>query len=116
MKIKAIDKKTNEEIEITDLYFFEEEGIHDFKGEGFHDNYTFKFVVEPNDIIENAVAGLDKEDLLVLVHTLAFKYEDYDILKKYTIGPGLFYLKDANKEELVNLYLHYKRRENNGSD
>jgi hypothetical protein len=32
------------EFEIIDLYWFEENGVHDFGGEAFYDQYKFRFV------------------------------------------------------------------------
>ena len=33
--------------EITDLYWFEENGVHDFDGQGHYERFTFRFVFEP---------------------------------------------------------------------
>jgi len=49
IKIFAIDLRTKERFEITDLYFFEEQGIHDFNGEAFHNTYSFEIFV--NDVV-----------------------------------------------------------------
>ena len=49
IKIFAIDLRTGERFEITDLYFFEEQGIHDFNGEAFYSKYSFEIYV--NDVI-----------------------------------------------------------------
>lgn len=39
--------------EITDLYFFEEQMIHNFRGTDVYDNhYVYKFVIQPGDNIE----------------------------------------------------------------
>jgi hypothetical protein len=51
MKIFATDKKTGEVEEIKDLFWFEERGVHDFGGESLHFEYTFEFVIEMNDKI-----------------------------------------------------------------
>ena len=56
MKIVAVDENGNKS-DITDLYFFEEEGIHDFNGKGFHENYTFLFIAEKGDVIEGVVTN-----------------------------------------------------------
>ena len=42
-RIFAIDEKGIEE-EITDLYWFEENGVHDFSGDGPYTKYKFRFV------------------------------------------------------------------------
>lgn len=52
MKIIATNASTGERKEITDLYWFEEEGIRDFGGEAFYKHYTFEFVIEMNDKIK----------------------------------------------------------------
>jgi len=52
MKLLATHIKTGERFEVTDLFFFEEEGIHDFNGDGFYEKYTFEFIVEMNDKIK----------------------------------------------------------------
>lgn len=41
IKIIAIDRDTKEKIEIDDLYWFEENFVHDWGGEGHGDNYDF---------------------------------------------------------------------------
>ena len=46
IKILAIDLRTNERFEITDLYFFEEQGIHDFNGDSFYNTYSFEIFVD----------------------------------------------------------------------
>lgn len=45
IQIFATDLQTNERIEITDLYFFEEEGIHDFSGAAFYTTYIFEIYI-----------------------------------------------------------------------
>lgn len=45
IRIFAIDKITGERFEIDDLYWFEEEGVHDFGGEGLYRNYSFEFQI-----------------------------------------------------------------------
>ncbi len=41
-------------IEITDLYFFEEQDIHSFRGTDIYDsNYIYKFVIQSGDILES---------------------------------------------------------------
>ena len=45
IQIFAIDLKTNERFEIDDLYFFEEEGIHIFRGVGHNTRYIFEVFV-----------------------------------------------------------------------
>jgi hypothetical protein len=48
MKIIAINKRTQERIPITDLYWFEEEMVHSFNDDY---RYTFEFIPEPGDKI-----------------------------------------------------------------
>lgn len=48
MKLSAIDEN-GEYQEITDLYWFEENGVHDFDGEGHWHKY--RFTMETNGII-----------------------------------------------------------------
>lgn len=45
LQIFAIDTKTKERFEITDLYWFEENMVHDFGGEGHSQNYSFEVFV-----------------------------------------------------------------------
>ena len=47
MKIKIfVTGWAEDEYEITDLYWFEENGVHDFNGEGhWGERYTFRFEV-----------------------------------------------------------------------
>ena len=45
LQIFAINLKTKERFEIEDLYFFEEEGIHDFSGIGRNEKYAFEVFV-----------------------------------------------------------------------
>lgn len=52
IRIFAIDKITGERFEIDDLYWFEEEGVHDFGGEGLYRNYSFEFQIEVNPKLE----------------------------------------------------------------
>ena len=51
IRIFATNTTTNERFEITDLYWFEENGVHDWNGEGHWDNFTFEFYLEetPNE-------------------------------------------------------------------
>jgi hypothetical protein len=51
MRIFATDKKTGEREEITDLYWFEENGVHDFSGKGHHTDYIFEFKAKEQDVI-----------------------------------------------------------------
>ena len=44
--IKAIDIRTGETEIIDDLYWFEENGVHDFSGEGLHGDYKFEISIE----------------------------------------------------------------------
>lgn len=44
IQIFAINDKGNRE-EITDLYWFEENYVHNFEGRGLHANYIFEFFV-----------------------------------------------------------------------
>ena len=46
IKIFATNTTTNERFKITDLYWFEENGVHDWNGEGHWDNFTFEFYLE----------------------------------------------------------------------
>ena len=41
IKFRAWDIKHKEMVYINDLYWFEEEGVHDFEGSGHYSNYTF---------------------------------------------------------------------------
>ena len=45
LKIYSVDEKGNR-FEITDLYWFEEQGVHSFDGEGFHEKYRFEVYVD----------------------------------------------------------------------
>ena len=45
LQIFAIDLKTKERFEITDLYWFEEEAVHDFGGEAHYAKYAFEVFV-----------------------------------------------------------------------
>lgn len=42
LTITAIDVKTGEKEVIKDLYWFEENGVHDFEGRGHNTNYQFE--------------------------------------------------------------------------
>lgn len=46
VKIIATDKQTNERIEVTDLYWFEENGIHDWSGDGTYGQFNFEIIVD----------------------------------------------------------------------
>ncbi len=50
IRIIAIDQRGKRE-EITDLYWFEEEGVHDFNGRGAHYDYSFEIHIGESDII-----------------------------------------------------------------
>lgn len=45
IKIFAINKE-GERHEITNLYWFEGEGVRDFNGEAFYDSYTFEIFID----------------------------------------------------------------------
>ena len=45
IQIFAIDLKTNERFEITDLYWFEENFVRDFDGDGYDSQYSFEVFV-----------------------------------------------------------------------
>jgi hypothetical protein len=60
MKIKniiiiAINSETGERIRIEDLYWFEENGIHNFNGEGFGKKYFFEVEIQMNTDEEGVV-------------------------------------------------------------
>lgn len=51
IKIMATDLRTNEEFEVQDdLYFFEEEGIRNFGGDGHNRKYQFEIFVN-NELV-----------------------------------------------------------------
>lgn len=50
MRIIARSQKTGKEEEITDFYWFEENGVHGWDGKGHHDTYTFRFVLRADDM------------------------------------------------------------------
>ena len=50
MIIYAIDKDGDRR-EITDLFWFEENGVHDFGGKASYDHYLYEFVIEDDDVI-----------------------------------------------------------------
>jgi len=54
LTIKAIDTKTNEEEIIEDLYWFEENGVHDFSGYAMHGRYKFEISLK---IQKNSIKG-----------------------------------------------------------
>jgi len=60
MKIIAIDAKTGERQEITDLYWFEEQCVHDLTGKAFYDHYTFEFQIERDDVLLPSAAAVEK--------------------------------------------------------
>ena len=41
-RLFAINKNTGEEFPIDDLYWFEENGVHDFAGDGHNAIYSFR--------------------------------------------------------------------------
>jgi len=45
IQIFAINKEGERE-EVSDLYWFEENGVHDFGGEGHFENFTFEILVD----------------------------------------------------------------------
>jgi len=49
LKLRAWDIRHKEMTYIDDLYWFEEEGIHDFDGRGHHSNYIFMWSTELKD-------------------------------------------------------------------
>jgi hypothetical protein len=46
IKIYATDKKTGERIQIDDLYWFEENGVHWFDGKGTFTDYQIELSLE----------------------------------------------------------------------
>lgn len=57
IKIIAIDSKGNTE-EITDwLYWFEENGVRDFGGQGHNDKYAFQIFIDGEKIWESEEDG-----------------------------------------------------------
>ena len=47
VKIYATEKSTGQRKEITDLYWFEENGVHDLTGDGHYgDNWSFEIEVD----------------------------------------------------------------------
>ena len=43
IRIFATSANTGERFEISDLYWFEENGVRDWNGQGHDDNFTFEF-------------------------------------------------------------------------
>lgn len=46
IQIFATDLSTNERFEITDLYWFEENGVHDFDREGHFHDFRFEIFIQ----------------------------------------------------------------------
>jgi hypothetical protein len=46
IRVFATSTTTGERFEITDQYWFEENGVHDWHGQGHYDNFTFEFYRE----------------------------------------------------------------------
>jgi hypothetical protein len=46
IKIFATNTTTGERFEIPDLYWFEENGVHDWSGQGHNESFTFEFYLE----------------------------------------------------------------------
>lgn len=47
VQIYATSDRTGEQELIDDLYWFEENGVHDFhRGEGLHDTFTFEIFID----------------------------------------------------------------------
>ena len=46
IKIFATNTTTGERFEITDLYWFEQNGVHDWNGQGHNESFTFEFYLE----------------------------------------------------------------------
>ncbi len=62
MKIKIYATSDDgPEIEVKDLFWFEEHGVHDFDGDGFGDHYTFRIEIIGETIV---LDGKDDEKKL----------------------------------------------------
>lgn len=46
IQICATDKDTGESFDIDDLYWFEENGVHDWSGDAHHGNYLLEVYVD----------------------------------------------------------------------
>lgn len=56
IKIFATDLKTDERLEITDLYWFEENGVHDFSGEAHWGAYfKLEIFVDGKLVFDNSI-------------------------------------------------------------
>ena len=66
IRIFATSANTGERFEISDLYWFEENGVRDWNGQGHDDNFTFEFYLEEimNDSDKFVVTGFRSWDLL----------------------------------------------------
>ena len=49
IRIFATSANTGERFEISDLYWFEENGVHDWNGQGHDDRFTFEFYLEDTE-------------------------------------------------------------------
>ncbi len=57
LRIYAIDRSGYRE-EITDLYWFEERGVHDWGGEGSYDQYSFELFLDGEPIYLKVVGTI----------------------------------------------------------
>ena len=62
MRIYATSKKHGDMFEITDLYWFEENGVHDFDGVGTYDRYSFTFDSRNREVCE--VCGREANNMV----------------------------------------------------
>lgn len=61
MRLFAINKKADERMPITDLYWFEEEGVHDFAGETY-EQFRFELELDSGEVVVlTALDQLDRE-------------------------------------------------------
>ena len=49
IRIFATSANTGERFEISDLYWFEENGVRDWNGQGHDDRFTFEFYLEDTE-------------------------------------------------------------------
>lgn len=59
IEIYATDKNGNRD-KITDLYWFEEEGVHDWGGQAHYDKYTFEIFID-GKLVWNSKDGKYKQ-------------------------------------------------------
>ena len=91
VRIFATSKNTGERFEIPDQYWFEENGVHDWHGQGHWDNFTFEFYQEGNPWKPIDTAPMDGTYILVCA---VGRYYNPTVAAWRTTADGVKHWKD----------------------